>query len=360
MDYTTIREAVDAVAPYASEFTPYEIHIYPGTYDILADYTAEEIETEGFIGIMITNGISLIGIGSRSEIVLEAEMSTTDYTPTKRNDVSTLNLQGNVRLENLTIYATNIRYCIHDDFSSPREKKNIKSLRNLKLQGFNLTTSVFTYGAGGGNGKVIDAKNCDFTNAFHVHNSNGQVRPYYVYLENCSAKRFTFADRDDVGTATRVFMYNCKAPFIEIRKSTPEAVQSQTLFVDGIGVKDPMILCPAGYVYSVGDCDKFDEVTIPSGYAVKFGSTGNKIPAVSTSLDNIYGISVGIEDGCTVVQTAGYISSNTLGISGLSVGDYLTIDTSTGAVISGGTSANAIAKVKYIDPDGVAYAKLMI
>lgn len=356
-DFQTLRTAVDAVAPYASDYTPYEIHMYPGTYDVLSEYSAEEIGAEGFVGIMITNGMKLIGIGKREEIVITAEMDTTEYDSTKRNDVSTLNIKGNVWLENLTIYATAIRYCIHDDYASPQDKPNTKTLRNLKLQGFNLTTLVFTYGAGG-QGKTIDAKDCDFTNAFHVHNGNNPSRPYSVFLENCTAKRFTFADRDATNAPTRIYMNNCKAPFIEIRGSDTE--HNQSLFVDGINVGDPMILCPPGYVYSVGKCDKFDDAIIASGYAVKFGATGNKVPAITTSLDDIYGISIGTEDGCTVVQYGGYISSNTLGISGLSIGDYLTIDTSTGAVISGGTSANAIAKVKYIDPDGVAYAKILL
>jgi len=357
-DYTSVREAVDAVALYASDFTPYEIHIYPGTYNIMDDYTASEIAVSSFKGLIVTNGISLIGMGSRSEVILSAELSTTDYDSAKRNAVSTLNLKGNVRVENMTIHASNIRYAIHDDIASLKFKKNIRILRNLKLQGYNLTTGIYTYGAGGGNGKVIDAKNCDFTNAFHVHNTSNQTRPYFVYLEDCTAKRFTFSDYANVGEPTRVFMRNCKAPFIEVTEGAEG--QTQTMYFDGEGTKDYMFSTPSGYLYNLGDCHRFDEAQIAKGYAVKFDTTANKVPSIATAINDIYGISLGIQDGCTIVQSSGYINSNILGLSGLAVGDYLTIDTSTGAVISGGTESNAIAKIKYVDSNSIAYAKLML
>jgi hypothetical protein len=122
-----------------------------------------------------------------------------------------------------------------------------------------------------------------------------------------------------------------------------------------------MVSCPSGYVYSVGCCHRFDSIvsTIPTGYAVKIGTTWEKLPEVTTSIDDVFGVCIGTDSGCTVVQTEGYINSNILGITGLSLGDYLTIDTSTGAVISGGNASNAIAQIKYIGYNGVAYAKLI-
>lgn len=357
-DYTTLRAAVDAVTPYASEYTPYEIHVYPGTYNVLTNYTSEEIATAGFKGLFLYDGMSIIGEGNRTEIIVAAEMSTTDYTSEKRNDVSTINVQGNIRIENVTVNATNIRYCIHDDTSSMQHKKNTRIIKNVKLQGFNLTTSFITYGAGGGNGKSIYCEDCDFTDTFHVHNSANNQRPYFVTLNNCMARAFTFSDYANVGTATRVVLNNCKAEYIKIDAAS--SGQTQTLFIDGVGTSGAMVSVPAGYVYSLGDCHRLMSAQITAGKAVKLGNTVSRIPAVATLLDDVYGVSVGVESNCTIVQTSGYINSNTLGLTGLSVGDYLTIDTTTGSVVDGGTAANAIAKVKYIDSDGVAYAKMML
>ena len=127
---------------------------------------------------------------------------------------------------------------------------------------------------------------------------------------------------------------------------------------DGIGECNALIKCPAGYVYNFGCCHEFFDVTIGAGYAVKINNVLNGITA-STDRGQLYGISIGTRDGNTIVQTYGYINSNTLGITGLAVGDYLTID-GTGKVVSGGTSENAIAVVKVVDASGVAYAKLLI
>ena len=71
----------------------------------------------------------------------------------------------------------------------------------------------------------------------------------------------------------------------------------------------------------------------------------------------MYGISLGTKNGSTIVQFRGYINSNVLGLSGLSVGDYLTLNSS-GAVVGGGTENNAIAKVALVY-NSVAYAKLI-
>ena len=81
--------------------------------------------------------------------------------------------------------------------------------------------------------------------------------------------------------------------------------------------------------------------------------------AVATDLDSIYGISLGVKDSVTYVQVSGWLNATMLGLTGLSVGDYLTIDSS-GNVVSGGTASNAIAQVKFIDDGGIIFARMMI
>lgn len=127
---------------------------------------------------------------------------------------------------------------------------------------------------------------------------------------------------------------------------------------DGVGECDALIKCPTGYVYNFGCNREFFGAQISAGYAVKLNSLLNDI-TVATSRNQINGISIGTRDGNTVIQVSGYINSNTLGLTGLSAGDYLTID-NTGKVVSCGTANNAVAMVKVVDGDGVAYAKLMI
>ena len=118
----------------------------------------------------------------------------------------------------------------------------------------------------------------------------------------------------------------------------------------------------SSWLYQKYKQGKINKEQISAGYAVKMKRktyhSSNSIIETATDSDDVYGISIGTDGTGTVVQVSGYISSNTLGISGLSVGDYLTVD-SNGAVVSGGTSANGIAKVVFVDEDEIAYAKLM-
>ena len=358
-DFASLRDAVEAVAPMASDYCPCEIHVYPGTYDVLDDFTADEIAVNDFVGLMITNGISLIGIGSRDEIIISAEMDTSTYDSTKRNKVSTLNIQGNVKLENLTVAAENIRYAVHDDFGSLSGKINNHVFINVKMYGTNLTTGDISFGAGGGNYKRVYAKDCDFTGTFLVHNSDSNVHSMKVYLENCSARMFSFPDYNAL-VSTNVYLRNCKAVFISV--ATINGPHDQFMFIDGEGTCGAFVYCPEGYIYNTGDCRRIDKEQISAGYAVKMTRrtyhASNSNIGVTTNLDDIYGISIGTDGSGTILQVSGYINSNTLGISGLAVGDYLTID-SNGAVGGGGTAANAIAKVILVDENGIAYAKLM-
>lgn len=356
-DYTSVRNAVDAAAPYASDYTPYEIHIYPGTYDILGDYTAEEIAEEDFVGLILTNGISLVGIGNRSEIILTAEMDKNIYNSQKRNYVSTLNIKGCVSIENLTINAKNIRYAVHDDMGTMRYKRNEHRFINVKFHGETMTTGDISYGAGGGAWKLVYAKDCDFSGEAHIHNSDNNVRPYFAYLENCSARKFSFADYSNVGTPSRFFLKNCKTTFIRIE--SVNYPHDQTLFLEGEGTCGAITYCESGYVYNLGDCVKIEGTEISAGKAVKLlktYSSGNI--GIATNLIDIYGISVGVMDGGTIIQTKGYINANILGLTGLSIGDYITIDNSGDVVV--GELSNAIARVVFIDDYGLAHAKLML
>ena len=359
-DYSTLRSAIDDIKMKASTATPYEIHIYPGTYNVMSDYSADEISASGFIGPLITNGISLIGIGQREQIILSGEIDSGTYSAQKRNDMSTLNISGNVRIENLTIKAKNIRYAIHDDLATLKYiVSDVHIYKNLKLHGTNLTTGEITFGAGGAGNRKLIVSDCEFNGAYTTHNSANNVCPFQVYIENCSATTFSFTDYDAV-TPTYVWLRNCKAMFITI--GTTGGDHDQSLFINGEGTTGAYIYCRPGYVYNTGDCRTINGVAIQSGYAVKATRTTyhSTLPhaAIATDLDSIYGISIGNDGTDTIVQVSGYINSNTLGISGLSVGDYLTIDEN-GAVVSGGTVSNAIAKVTYVNELNVAFAKLL-
>ena len=354
-DFASIRQAVESVTD-SNGFNQYIFYVHKGTYDILSEYTQAEINADGFKGLYLKDGMSLIGVGARSEVILTGTLDPSLYDSTKRNAVSVLNLTGDVTVENLTVTASYIRYAIHDDTGSATHKINTRKLTNLKVYGDHMTSgsNSYSYGAGGNNLKRIIAKDCDFSSAVAIHTDANSRYSMSVYLENCSARWWSFSDYNS-GLDHHYYMNNCKALMISISQSGGEHVQY--LQLDGIETHNAMVYCPTGYVYNLGDCMEFINQSVGSGYAVKLTNAYGGID-VATALDDIYGISIGTRGNHTIVQTDGYINSNILGLSGLAVGDYLTID-NTGKVISGGTSANAVAKVKFVS-DNVAYAKLMI
>ena len=357
--YTNLRTALDYAKQRANEKIRYEVHLYPGTYDTLSYYTAEEIAASGFYGLFVTNGVSLIGIGQRSEIILTATMNTSTYNQTKRNDVSTLNVEGNTTVKNVTIMAENIRYAVHDDYGFLTEHSDVHHYEEVTFYGTNLTSGgqgQRSYGAGGGNLKKLYFKNCDFSDNMVIHTTTNMSHEYTAILENCRSRAMCFADYDSQ-INSYVYLKNCNVGRIIITNSSGE--HDQFMQIEGEGTNNAMVFCPAGYVYALGGVHKFFGSNVSAGKGVKLNAAMTEVSAAD-SLDSLYGISLGVANGATYVQTEGWINSNTLGLSSLSVGDYLTINTSTGAV-EVGTASNAIAQVKHIDSDfGAAYAKLML
>ena len=119
--FTTLKAAVDSITD-ASYLTPYVIEVYPGTYDTLEGFTDEEIAAAGetgFNGLVLNDGISIRGIGNRDEIVLTASLDPGKWNEDIRKSISTLNTKGEYGIENVTVRAENLGYCVHDDYSAP-------------------------------------------------------------------------------------------------------------------------------------------------------------------------------------------------------------------------------------------------
>lgn len=342
-DYTTIRAALDSITDN-DVMTRYVVEVYPGTYNILSDYTQAEIEAEDFYGPMIGNGTLLRGVGQKDDIIINGTLSTTTYDSTTRNTISALNIIGSAcGIENMTILADHIRYCIHDDFSAPViTGMEPHTLKDLVLHAHDLTsngdTYQVTYGAGFGTGKNGYFENVDFGDVCLVHGKESITSSPFLHFKDCKARIFSCSEQE--ATEPMFFTFdNCKATVIRMNMKT---AQTQTLRINGAGT-DCMVDCYAGAVYDIAQCHRFERTySFSVGQAVKIGQNYNL--SVTADKANMYGIVLGKLDGYTYVQSGGYINSNTFGISGLSVGDYLTLD-SNGIITDGGTASNAIGVV---------------
>ena len=342
-DYTTIRAALDSIG-YSDLYTQYVIEVHPGTYDILADYTSEEIEDVNFSGPMIGSGMTIRGAGRIDDVIIVGTLSADDYESSTRNKISALNINGIAcGIEGLTILADHIRYCIHDDFSAPKTNGMYPHVfKDLVLHAHDMTANAIyevTYGAGYGSSKNGYFDNVDFGDVCLVHGKPDITISPFLYFKNCKARIFSFSEQE--ATEPMYFTVdNCKATVIRMNMRT--AGNDQTLRVDGAGT-DCIIDCYAGGVYNIGQCHKFERTyNFSVGQAVKIST--NYDPVATTSKEDMYGIVLGKLDGYTYVQCGGYINSNTFGITGLSVGDYVTLD-SNGILTDGGTINNAVGIV---------------
>lgn len=362
-DYTSIRAAVEAAAiAGASAENPYIIQIAPGTYDILSEYTSEEIAEEGFVGLMITNGITLEGMGMlRDDTVLYAEMDTTVYDTTKRNDVSTLNFRGSVGLKNLTVKSKNMRYGIHDDFSYSSDKPKIRRLENCVIYA-EATTSWnignVSYGAGTDGNKIFIFDDCDLGDTVLIHTDVGQYSNM-VIMHHCRC--FQFIAKDYASTAVnRYYLYGCDFKWIR-QNHVGDTWTSQHLFMIG-DIKGAWVEGYSGMQYELGDSYRVQQSPV-STYprAVTSATTGRYHIQTTSSADSVTGILYYYDstEGYSLVQTGGWICAELLGFATPTVGQYLVVGSS-GVLSLSDSDSNSIGRVVFANENGSHFIKLSI
>lgn len=356
-DFTTLREAVDSIADN-NAYNRYRIEVYPGTYDVLDDYSSDEIEASGFEGLFIGDGVSLVGIGQKDDVILAGTLDTSSYDASIRRIISTINLAGNSNLENLTINAENLRYCVHDDTGTMPHQEAIKEIKNCVFNAKTMETRDIAYGCGISNKRKLHFKNCVFNQELHIHTHNNGTYSPEVIIEDCEGVIFSFADYNSIVDIV-YSLNNCK--FAVIIAETSYGPHDQFLFVNQIGGTEPIIECESGQVYNLANCVAI-RGQVSAGQLVKT-NIGNGVTSLTsvTSKESATGVSIGNVDNNTIVASGGYINSNQVGLSGLTVGEYITVD-SNGKLSGGGTSANAVGIVIGISPrqTGGAYIKLFV
>lgn len=339
--YTTIKGITDC-----DRYNPYYIHLYKGIYDVSSEFTQAEIESasytmDGFVGLCLTDGMYLVGEGEKESIVVSCEIST-DYSVTIRNQISTLNTKGNCGAENITFKSNNIRYAVHDDYTHSTNSKHVfKNCDFIHTNG----TGSFAYGNGMNSGLSVELVDCVFVPSVLSHLSASTVgwsNGSSFVLENCKAEKATIRNNDTKIKCIANFI-NCEIGTIEYTDS----ISTQYLTIEGTGT-NALFSAPNGTVYAVGDIHKVINNDYVVGMCLDY--------AKSLTNNNPYWIVVGVDDDYAYLQRSGYVSSNILGITAGNVGDYWTIDN--GYIVTGGTSANAVAKVVAV-VSGEAFAKIL-
>lgn len=363
-DFATLRSAVDSITDADSETNPYEIHVYPGTYNTLEGYSDAEIRSadigggytdQSMVGVKLTDGISLIGIGDAESIVLTAELDTASYPLSVRGNISTLNLKGTCRVENVTIKAKNLRYCVHDDFEYPKRYTRIMKDCILIPVGRALAYNpATTYGAGiriAGCDALFE--NCDFGFNWGMHTRELMTGNSNVILRNCKGLTARIGDQSFASdNAHHTFYFDsCNFKSVSISRSVSSTPH---VSVSGVNNSDIMTFCDDADNPQLADITKTYPSSIPIGTLVDVtvggitATSGGITASVAQNIETAYGVLIGRDENFDFIQSKGYINAKRIGLTGLNLGEYVTIDGSM-KLIGGGTKDNAVGIVKYTD-----------
>ena len=197
-DYTTIYGAVSSILD-SNKNNIYDIHVYPGVYNIVDEVfpNGSYSKTEG---IVLPDYVNLIGIGLRDDIILQA-IFPNNVPLDVSTSFSTINVDFNNTLENITFIAYNCRYACHDDNGNAQESKNFKRIvRNCKFWHKGCYTddgSVWkwckAYAQGLSSGSESIFSNCEFrtdvniegNSAWSTHGQSDLDKSSYIKHEFC-------------------------------------------------------------------------------------------------------------------------------------------------------------------------------
>lgn len=341
-DYTSLRPAVESITD-ARKDNPYLIEIYPGTYDVMDDFTNDEIlayadASVKIGGIKVGDGITLRGIGNMRDVVLNGYLPTTYDKDSIRNKVATITVGGNVSIENMTIVAENIRYCIHDSYSQSVGKYK-RVMKDVVLIAHTLTSGSpeRTYGCGMMSpGQDSYFENVDFGSDLVIHDNAVVTEPTVTVFKNCRGDRLNFNAKSNYSVNHTLLLDGCS--FASIRVPEDDTSNPQNVAIYSNGNENVMVDALAGRVVMTAEIAKIRKSALTVGTAVKMD---NYTAVAAGNYDISYGIIINHDDDYSYVQRSGYILADYIGMS-LSEGDYVTLDADSKLTTTGATSSNAV------------------
>ena len=193
-EYNSFVDAVNSITD-SGYYNRYTIEVYDGVYNTIESKKIRD----GYKGCIIPDWVSLVGIGDRNNIVLTAALSDAQYRDYAKN-ISTLNYMGNGKIENVTIKAKNIRYCVHDDHgteqmvSAEHTYKYVKFIYESVDDAFaNIGLAAMPIGIGAQTDKSVIFENCDFEThrgsysiLIHDNSASTQERGARLTVDSCN------------------------------------------------------------------------------------------------------------------------------------------------------------------------------
>lgn len=197
---TLHRIATTKANNIANKNNVYDVYLNSGTYELygVLDLTDIEDQTPFKRGLEVPDYVNLIGIGN---VTISLTIPDSISNPYLVKYLSTLNTYGENHFKNLTIIATNCRYCIHDDDGGNQTDRTY-ILDNCVLihNGNSIATDLWPsnsqipYGSGHSGGRHGIFKNCVFKAyatdavAFYAHTSSSlyMKSPCVIDIDHCA------------------------------------------------------------------------------------------------------------------------------------------------------------------------------
>lgn len=188
-DFKTLTEFLQV---YKGDTRSKKVYIYSGVYDILEEkgglsYLQDAIdqgargETWRTFNEIVPPNTTIEGIG-RVELTMSLP---DDVSEDVAKCFAPLNLDANCEISNVSIYAKNARYAVHDESSAlMKNDYSFRIFKNVKMKkegiGYNQS-----YGAGHNKGSLYIFENCSF-------DSGGDVMTWTTHLQNGGGSNFVF------------------------------------------------------------------------------------------------------------------------------------------------------------------------
>lgn len=179
-DYNNnLQNVYNAINPSATKH--YTILIPEGTYNVNEWFTQAQIESSNethWRGLELMDYTKLLGLGAADKVILQWINSD---EATNWGYISTLNTNHWHELENLTVKANNIRYCVHDDIWDGHDR--YLRVKNCRFESYNNVSRAWGAGCNGGYDAIFE--NCRFIMHYYapydVDATSGYVEPFVLH-----------------------------------------------------------------------------------------------------------------------------------------------------------------------------------
>ena len=145
----------------------------------------------------------------------------------------------------------------------------------------------------------------------------------------------------------------------------PSGVTAQHIMINANGCDHAFVSCYEDDIILTGAITKTALTALPVGTMVSIGTGAGNAYASTADKSIADGVVVANDTYYSYIQRTGYINTRVLGMTGFSLGDYITID-GNNKLAQGGTASNAVGQITFISQDsdasdqGIGFIKLFI